>query len=99
LIPGGLLVTAPRPVVVMTSTGNKLKVATADVFVATVTVHVLSPLHAPPHPMNIELLLGEAASTTSVPTLKLAPHVGWQLMPEGVLLMVPAPVPVGCTVI
>jgi hypothetical protein len=98
-IPVGLLVTVPSPVVVTAKTGNRLKVATADVLPESAIIQLLSPLQAPLHPVNMELLLGVAASMTDVPTLKLAWQAGWQSIPDGVLLTVPVPVPTGLTLI
>jgi hypothetical protein len=90
-----LLVTVPRPVVETDNTGNELNVAVAEVFSDTVIVQGPLPLHAPPQPANIEFPVGVADNTTWVPTLKLAPHVGLQLIPDGVLLTVPPPFPAG----
>lgn len=95
MIPDGLLVTAPRPVVATDNTGKELNVAVADAFSDNLIVQVLVPVHAPPHPANIESAAGVAESTTSVPTLKLAPQVGLQSIPDGVLLTVPPPLPAG----
>ena len=81
--------------VVTDNTDNELNVAVAIVFADKVIAQVPVPLHAPPHPTNVEFPVGVAESTTWVPTLKLAPHVGWQLIPAGVLLTVPPPLPAG----
>ena len=60
------------------------------------------PEHAPVHPANVELAPGLAVSVTDVPVVKLALHVGPQLIPAGALVTVPVPVPdsvtVSCTV-
>ena len=60
LIPEGLLVTVPVPVSVKLNTGSDVNVAMADVLPDTVKVQEPSPLHAPPHPPNIELPAGVA---------------------------------------
>ena len=51
------------------------------------------PVHAPVHPKNVEPALGVAVSVTAVPCLKLAEHVGWQAIPEGLLDTEPSPDP------
>jgi len=62
-------------------------------------LHVPVPLHAPDHPANVDPLLGFAASVMAVPAVKLALHVWPQLMPAGVLLTVPDPLPASTTLI
>jgi hypothetical protein len=61
-------------------------------------VHVPVPVHAPVHPVKTELAPGLAVSVTDVPTVKLALHISPQLMPEGALVTVPAPLPEFVTV-
>ena len=61
-------------------------------------MHVPVPVHAPVHPVKTELAPGLAVSVTDVPTVKLALHVSPQLMPEGALVTVPAPLPEFVTV-
>jgi hypothetical protein len=63
-----------------------------------VTVHVDVPLHPPDHPPKVALDAGAAVSVTTVPAEKPATQVVPQLMPEGLLVMVPPPVPEGVTV-
>lgn len=53
----------------------------------------LCPLHAPLHPAKVEFALGAAVSVTWVPLVKVALQVDPQLIPEGLLVMVPLPVP------
>jgi len=76
-------------------------VAPTAVSLCRVRLHGVVPEHAPVHPVKVEPLLGFAVSVTDVPTVKLALHVSPQLMPAGVLVTVPAPVPelvtVSCT--
>lgn len=75
-----------------------MNVAVTEALAVNVKLHVPAPLQAPDHPANVELELGAAVSVTSVPLAKLALHVDPQLMPEGLLLTVPVPVPALCTV-
>jgi len=96
LIPEGVLVTVPvpAPVRVTLNRGKTLKVATADVFCCTVITQVAAtPLHAPPHPVKVEFVLAVAVSVTWVPGLKAAAQVEPQLIPDGLLVTVPWPVP------
>lgn len=57
------------------------------------------PEHAPDHPPKEAPELGAAASVTVVPVVKVALQVAPQLIPAGLLVMVPAPVleTVSCT--
>src|SRR5207302_352776 len=58
-----------------------------------VTTQLPLPLHAPVHPVKVEPVVGVAVSVTCVPLLKLALHVVPQLIPAGLLVTVPLPVP------
>ena len=58
----------------------------------------LLPLQAPVHPTKDEFAPAVSVSVTLVPLAKLALHVGAQVTPEGLLVIVPAPVPAGFTV-
>jgi len=51
------------------------------------------PLHAPVHPVKVEPVVAEGVSVTCVPLLKLALQVVPQLIPAGLLVTVPLPVP------
>jgi hypothetical protein len=75
-----------------------VNVAVTEVLAVRFTVHVAVPVHPPVHPANVEPELGVAVSATAVPLAKLALHVVPQLMPEGLLVTVPVPVPASCTV-
>jgi hypothetical protein len=62
-------------------------------------VHVPVPVHPPPdQPANVEPELGVAVSVTAVPLAKLALQVEPQVMPAGLLLIDPVPVPAVATV-
>jgi hypothetical protein len=58
-----------------------------------VTLHVPLPEQAPVHPPNDEPVAAAAVSVTGVPLLKLAEQVEPQLIPSGLLVMVPEPLP------
>jgi hypothetical protein len=75
-----------------------LKVAVIRVLVVRFSVHVGVPVHAPDHPANMEPVPGVAVSVTGVPLAKVAIHAVPQLMPDGLLVTVPVPVPLLCSV-
>ena len=75
-----------------------MNVAVTEALASTVTAHVPVPLHAPDQPENMEPELGVAVSVTAVPLANVPPHVVPQLIPEGLLVTFPFPVPVLCTV-
>jgi hypothetical protein len=75
-----------------------LNVAVTEVLVVRFTMQVPVPLHAPDQPANVAPVLGVAVSVTGVPLAKLAAQAVPQLMPDGLLVMVPVPVPAFCTV-
>ena len=75
-----------------------MKVAVTEAFAVSVRLHVPVPVHAPDQPANVEVPLGAAESVTAVPLAKVVLHVDPQLMPAGLLVIVPAPVPAFCTV-
>ena len=63
-----------------------------------VSVHALSPVQAPLHPAKYDPLAAVTVNFTFVPEANGALHVGWQLIPPGVLVTVPEPVPARVTV-
>ena len=63
-----------------------------------VILHVLRPVHAPDHPANVVPELAVAVNTTAAPLEKLAVQLPGQLIPAGLLVTVPAPVPALATV-
>lgn len=99
-IPEGALeiVPVPVPAAFTVSTAGlaiMLKLAVTCWAALSVSVQVgLLPLHPPPvHPAKDELAPAVAVSVTWVPLAKLALHAGPQLMPAGLLPIVPPPAP------
>jgi hypothetical protein len=97
LIPAGLLVTVPLPVPLLVTDKRKvcagcgLKVAAHERAMSMVTTPLLQPV--PVQPAKVEPVAGVAVSVTSVPLLNEAEQVVPQLMPAGLLVTVPFPVP------
>jgi hypothetical protein len=69
------------------------KFAVTELAAVTVTLQVAAPVQAPDQPVNLLLLPGVSLSVTCVFCAKLAEHVVGQLIPAGVLVIVPVPVP------
>jgi hypothetical protein len=95
-IPDGALVTVPVPVParVTASAGcAEVKIAVTDELLFKVTAHGVAPLQAPAHPEKVDPAAADAASVTLLPALKLLLHCDPQLMPVGLLVTVPAPLP------
>jgi len=102
LIPAGLLVMTPPPVPAgVTLRGyapaTPPNVAVTDALLVKVTTQVEVPLQAPDHPVNVEPAAGAAVSVTTVPLLNPALHVAPQLIPDGLLVTTPVPVPARVT--
>ena len=76
-----------------------MKVAVTEALLVNVKLQVPVPVQAPDQPANVEAAFGAAVSVTMVPLVKVALHVGPQLIPAGLLVIVPAPVPALWTVI
>jgi hypothetical protein len=106
LIPDGLLVTVPTPLPAGTTDSMKLgmtlKVAVTLRAVLIVTTQVPVPLHPPPdQPVKPDPELAEAVRVTAVPKANDALHLlllALQLIPAGLLVICPAPVPASATV-
>lgn len=62
-------------------------------------MQVSVPEQPPDQPLKIELAFGFAVSTTDVPLANVALHAEPQLIPAGLLVTVPPPVPASWTVI
>ena len=76
-----------------------MNVAVTDLLAVRFTTQVPVPVQpAPDQPANVELELGAAVNVTCVPVAKLALQIVPQLMPEGVLVIVPPPDPALSTV-
>ena len=75
-----------------------MKVAVTAALPVKVTLQLPVPVQAPDQPANVEVAFGTAVSVTMVPLVKLALHIAPQLMPAGLLMIVPAPVPALWTV-
>jgi hypothetical protein len=75
-----------------------VNVAVTEFAPVNVTLQVFVPVHAPDQPANVEVALGAAVSVTIVPLVKLVLHVDPQLMPAGLLVTVPPPLPALWTV-
>jgi hypothetical protein len=102
-IPEGVLVTVPVPVPLLDTArvkgpGFAVKFALTDFAASMVTLQAPVPLHAPLQPANVEPESGAAVKLTTVPLEKFDKHVVPQEIPEGVLVTVPAPVPLLATV-
>lgn len=91
LIPAGLLVIVPVPVMETVSWAGVAKDAPSCVSADNVNLHV-RPLQAPLKPVKFWPAPGVAVNVTVAPRLKDAVHVDGQLMPPGALVSVPAPV-------
>ncbi len=95
-IPLGELLTVPVPVpAVETVRGNveMLNVAVTDSADVIVTTQLPVPLQAPLQPANTDPLAGVSVNVTTVPLAKSAVQVPVQLIPAGLLVTVPEPVP------
>lgn len=100
-MPAGLLLTVPLPVpafctmsCAVVGTGAALvKVAVTVVEAATVRAQVAVPEQPPDQPEKVDPVAGAAVRVRAVPPLKSALQAAPQLMPAGLLVTVPEPVP------
>jgi hypothetical protein len=96
-MPAGVLVTVPAPVPALVTVsfigmGTKLAVTVFVTFMATVQV-VTVPAQPPDQALNLEPAAAVAVSLTLVFVVKSALQIAPQLIPAGVLVRVPTPVP------
>jgi hypothetical protein len=102
LSPAGLLVTVPLPFptcVTLRVNCWSVKVAVILRACTMLTMHEPVPLHPSPfQPVKVDPLAGAAVSVMLVPKSKRALHVLPQLIPMGLLVTVPLPVPAWLTV-
>jgi hypothetical protein len=95
LIPAGELVTVPEPVPISPTVsvacggGVGPKLALTLVSELSVTLQPAVPEHAPPHPVKTKPLLVATVSATFVPPTKLFVHALPQLIPLGLLEIIP----------
>jgi hypothetical protein len=75
-----------------------VNVAVTEALPVNFTLQAPVPVQAPDQPANVEVVFEAAVSVTTVPLVKLALHVAPQLIPAGLLVTVPAPVPAFLTV-
>lgn len=68
------------------------------VLASRVTLQVFKPVQSPDHPAKVVPAAGAAVNTTCFPLAKVAAQVPGQLIPAGLLVTEPVPVPVLCTV-
>ena len=91
LIPLGLLVIVPAPVIETVTWAGAANDAPTCVFADNVNLHV-RPLHALLKPVKFWPVPAVTANITVVPWLKAAVHVDGQFTPAGLLVTVPVPV-------
>lgn len=87
----------PAPEALRERTGQAVKATLTDSSVLSVMLQLAVPWQAPVHPPNVAVLPGVAVRVTSVPAANVAEHIEPQLIPAGVLEMMPCPSPAGFT--
>src|SRR5438093_10969559 len=102
MMPAGALVTVPTPVPALVTVRAKLgtsNVAVTVVAADRVTVHEPVPVQPPPlQPLKVDPAAGVAVSVTAVPLGQLAAELVPHVIPAGVLVTIPLPVPAFVTV-
>lgn len=99
LLPGEATTVEGLPGATVIITGELLLNVAVTVSAALiVTEHPPVPVHpAPLQPANVDPFVAVAVSATTWPLVKLAEHVVGQLIPAGLLVTVPVPVPASFT--
>lgn len=95
-MPGGLLVTVPLPVLLTRSSTDSGAAVNSALTVRSpfkTSEQAPVPLQSPLHPVKVALPDGTAVSLTVLPLGKFAEQAVPQLMPLGLLVTVPPPVP------
>ena len=75
-----------------------VNVAVTEAAALIVTVQFPVPVHAPLQPVNVEVASGAAVNVTTVPASYDALQVAPQVIPAGLEVTVPLPVPLVVTV-
>ena len=94
---GSVMMPAALAPVVATMKGAVANVAVTLIAALMLNVQILFPVHSPLQPVKVDPEAGVAVSVTLLPMLKEALQVPPQLMPAGLLVTVPLPVPVRVT--
>src|SRR6185295_15531596 len=103
-MPAGLDVTLPTPVPARVTVAANVGVPAVLNVAVTLRACVIAtvqppvPVHAPLQPANVEPLAAAAVSVTDAPEANVAEQVEPQLMPAGLDVTVPVPVPARVTV-
>jgi len=88
----------PQPALGRASPVPPLNVAVTDRAAVMVTTQLPVPVHAPPQRPNVEPVAAAADSVTAVPLGYAALHAASRVMPAGLEVTVPFPVPAFCAV-
>jgi hypothetical protein len=91
LIPEGVLVTVPLPLLATESVTELRAKFAVQVLFASMVTEPLQPV--PDQPANLDPKAGAAVKLTAVPLLNVAEQLLPQLMPAGLLMTVPLPLP------
>jgi hypothetical protein len=97
LIPDGEEVTVPPPSPDFVTLSGKVilvKLAVTERAWLMVTTQEPVPVHAPDHPAKVEVASGRADKVTCVPIVNEAEQIVGQVMPAGLDVTLPPPVPV-----
>jgi hypothetical protein len=101
LMPVGVDVIVPAPVPAVAAVSTYVlsaNVAVTDFAASIVTTQAPVPVHAPLHPVNVELAAALCVSVTIVPKLYVSVQSAPHEIPAGADVTVPVPVPAVATV-